>query len=48
MSNFFSQALNDLEGLEEDILGPDYPYYKYVKSPQQMGMSADGGKIGQI
>ena len=47
MSNFFSQALNDLEGLEEDILGPDYPYYKYVKSPQQMGMSSDGGKIGK-
>lgn len=45
MSNFFSQALNDLEGLEEDILGPDYKYFKYIKSPRDMGMSTDGGAI---
>ena len=45
MSNFFSDALNDLSSLEEEILGPDYPYYKYVKSPSEMGMSASGSKI---
>ena len=45
MSNFFSDALNDLSSLEEEILGPDYPYYKYVKSPSDMGMSASGSKI---
>jgi len=45
MSNFFSEALNDLEGLEEKILGPDYPYHKFIKSPSEMGMSASGSKI---
>jgi hypothetical protein len=45
MSDFFSQAMNDLDGLEEEILGPDYPYYKYIKSPHSMGMSDDGNKI---
>lgn len=45
MSNFFSDALNDLSSLEEEILGPDYPYYKFVKSPSEMGMSASGSKI---
>ena len=47
MSNFFSQALNDLDGLEESVLGPDYPYYKYINSPSQMGMGAGGDKISK-
>ena len=45
--SFFSKALDDLQGLESDILGPDYPYYKYINSPSDMGMSADGDKIFQ-
>lgn len=45
MSNFFDKALNSLDSLEEDILGPDYPYYKFINSPSAMGMSADGNKI---
>jgi len=45
MSNFFESALNGLDTLEQDILGPDYPYYKYINSPGDMGMSADGDKI---
>ena len=45
MSNFFEKALDDLDSLEEEILGPDYPYYKYIKSPSQMGMSSSGGDI---
>lgn len=45
MSDFFDSALTDLSKLEEDILGPDYPYYKYIKSPSDMGMGADGDKI---
>lgn len=43
--SFFENALNNLDTLEEDILGPDYPYYKYINSPSDMGMSADGSKI---
>ena len=42
MSNFFSDALNDAKGLEEKILGPDYPYWKYIATPAQMGMSDEG------
>lgn len=45
MSNFFSQALDDLSSLEEEIAGPDYPYYKFIKSPSQIGMGASGSKI---
>lgn len=45
MSNFFDKALTDLNTLEEEILGPNYPYYKYVKSPVEMGMSPSGDKI---
>ena len=45
MSNFFSDAMDDLSGLENDILGPDYPYYKYVKAPDKMGMSSSGDAI---
>jgi hypothetical protein len=45
MSNFFESALNDLDSLEEEILGPDYAYYKFIKNPSELGMGADGGKI---
>jgi len=45
MSDFFSKALDNVSGLEEEILGPSYPYYKYIKSPSQMGMGPSGGKI---
>lgn len=45
MSDFFESALTDLDKLEEEILGPDYPYYKYIKSPGDIGMSSDGNKI---
>lgn len=42
MSNFFDKAKNDATKLEEELLGPDYQYYKYINSPEQMGMSSDG------
>jgi hypothetical protein len=45
MSNFFESALNDLDSLEEEILGPDYAYYKFIKNPGELGMGSDGGKI---
>jgi len=45
MSGFFNKALTDLDSLQEDILGPDYPYYKYINSPSDMGMSSSGDKI---
>lgn len=45
MSNFFEKALTDISSLEEEILGPDYPYYKYINSPSDMGMGPGGDKI---
>ena len=45
MSNFFEQALNNADQLEQELLGPDYAYYKQIKNPSQMGMSSSGDAI---
>jgi hypothetical protein len=42
MANFFARAANNAKALEESLLGPDYKYYDYINSPENMGMSADG------
>jgi len=42
MSNLFEDVLTNLKGAEEKYIGPDYPYYKYIKTPAQLGMSGDG------
>ena len=42
MSNFFDEVVNDAKGLEEKLLGPDYPYYKYIATPADMGMGTEG------
>ena len=42
MSNFFKEAAEDADALEVKLLGPDYPYYKYIRTPAEMGMSDDG------
>jgi hypothetical protein len=47
MSGFFKKAFSDVKELEKDVLGPDYPYHKYIKSPEEMGMS-DQGSISTI
>ena len=31
MSNFFQQAQTNVKGLEEELLGPDYQYFKFIK-----------------
>ena len=36
--NFFEEVLDDAKGVEQRILGPDYQYWKQIKSPEQMGM----------
>ena len=40
--SFFDDALNDLDTLEEDILGPDYNYSAQIKTPDQLGVSTSG------
>lgn len=42
MSNFFETIKGDLKDLENDVLGPDYPYHKMIKSPEEIGMSDEG------
>ena len=42
MSNFFQQAQTNVKGLEEELLGPDYQYFKFIKPPEEMGMGAEG------
>ena len=40
--NIFERVLDDAKGVEEELLGPDYPYYKYIKTPSELGMSKNG------
>lgn len=42
MSNFFKNVLSDLDGVEQELLGPDYSYKNHIKSPSEIGMSGDG------
>ena len=42
MSNIFQEVLNNAQGVEEQLLGPSYPYYKNIKTPSQIGMSDKG------
>jgi hypothetical protein len=42
MSNLFSDALNDPQGLQERLLGPAYSYSDGIKTPAELGMSKKG------
>jgi hypothetical protein len=42
MSSLFSQITQGLENVEEEFLGPDYNYVRFIKSPEEMGMTGDG------
>jgi len=42
MSNFFENVKNDIDKVEEELLGPDYNYSKRIKSPDELGMSSSG------
>ena len=42
MSNFFKEVVNDLDSVEQELLGPDYQYWKQIKQPEQLGMSSSG------
>jgi len=42
MSDFFKTATSNVKKLEEDLLGPDYKYFKFIRSPEEMNMSANG------
>jgi hypothetical protein len=42
MSNIFEEVLDDVHKVEEKYLGPDYPYYKFIKTPSELGMTDEG------
>jgi hypothetical protein len=42
MTDVFQEVLTDAKGVEEKLLGPDYPYYKNIKTPKEIGMSSNG------
>ena len=42
MSNMFQEVLTNAKAAEEKYIGPDYPYYKYIKTPSEIGMSGSG------
>jgi hypothetical protein len=43
MSNFFQDVMGDLDNVEQSLLGPDYQYFKQIKTPSELGVSSDGG-----
>lgn len=42
MANFFEKVASDVDNVEESMLGPDYEYYKQIRSPGELGVSGDG------
>jgi hypothetical protein len=42
MSSFFSDVITDMKGMEQNLLGPDYLYWKRILKPSDIGMSSDG------
>lgn len=41
-TNVFQEVLTDVNSVQTKLLGPDYPYYKNIKSPSDIGMSSNG------
>jgi hypothetical protein len=40
--NFFNDVVTDMDKIEQEFLGPDYAYYKFINNPSALGMSGDG------
>lgn len=40
--NMFKEVLTNAKAAEEKYIGPDYPYYKYIRTPSEIGMSGKG------
>jgi hypothetical protein len=45
--NMFQEVLANAGAAKEKYMGPDYPYYKYIKTPSDIGMS-DKGTLSQL
>jgi hypothetical protein len=42
MTNIFEEVLTNAKATEEKLIGPTYPYYKYIRTPSEIGMSNKG------
>ena len=42
MSNIFQEVLTNAKAAEEKYIGPNYPYYKYIRTPTEIGISNEG------
>jgi hypothetical protein len=40
--NIFKEVLNDVQQVEQNLIGPAYPYDQNIKPPNQVGMSTTG------
>ena len=40
--NIFKDVINDVQQVEQNLLGPTYPYYQNIKPPNEIGMSTEG------
>lgn len=49
MSNFFTDVLGNVDEVQQELLGPNYEYWRQVKTPSEMGMSSSGnmGALGR-
>jgi hypothetical protein len=47
MSNVFEKVLSGVENVGKEFTGEAYPYYKYIKTPSELGMS-DKGSLQQM
>ena len=43
MSGFFQEVMGNLDDVQEKLLGPDYKYFKQIKTPSELGVSSEGG-----
>lgn len=43
MSNFFQDVMGNLDDVQQKLLGPDYKYFKQIKTPSELGVSSAGG-----
>lgn len=43
MSGFFQDVMGNLDDVQEKLLGPDYKYFKQIKTPSELGVSSEGG-----
>ena len=45
MGSFFKNIMNDIDAVEQELLGPDYSYWKHIKNIKEMEISSDGDAI---